>query len=86
MSIAGLNLPGACGVANNKGCILHIDATEEELKAVENVLKVKADVGTANFGSPFLGSCIIANSNGALVGKRSTGAEINRIVESLQLF
>ncbi|MEM5772970.1 MAG: translation initiation factor IF-6 [Candidatus Aenigmatarchaeota archaeon] len=82
-SIAGIKTVGACGIATNKGCLLHRDASEEEIKTVEDVLKVRADIGTANFGSPFVGSCIIANSKGALVGESTTGPEIARIQEAL---
>lgn len=84
-SIAGIQTVGSCGIATNKGCLLHRDAKEEEIKIVEDVLKVKVDIGTANFGSPFVGSCIIANSKGALVGESTTGPEIVRIQEALEL-
>jgi translation initiation factor 6 len=84
-SIAGIQTVGSCGIATEKGCLLHRDAKEEEIKIVEEVLKVKVDIGTANFGSPFVGSCIIANSKGALVGESTTGPEIVRIQEALEL-
>jgi len=84
-SIAKIKTVGSCGVATNKGCLLHRDVSEEEIKIVEEVLKVKADIGTANFGSPFVGSCCIANSNGALVGESTSGPEISRIQEALDL-
>jgi translation initiation factor 6 len=70
-------------VATNKGCFIHRDAKENEIKKIEEILKVKADIGTANFGSPFVGSCFFANSNGAVVGNSTTGPEIDRIYETL---
>jgi translation initiation factor 6 len=82
--IAGLRTVGACGVATNNGCLLHRDATEEEIKNVQSVLKVTVDIGTANFGSPFVGSCILANSKGILIGAKTTGPEIVRIQEALK--
>ncbi|MEM5879174.1 MAG: translation initiation factor IF-6 [Candidatus Aenigmatarchaeota archaeon] len=82
-NIAGVKTVGSCGIATNKGCLLHRDVSEEEIKIVEEVLKVKADIGTANFGSPFIGSCSIANSNGVLVGESTTGPEITRLQEAL---
>ncbi len=84
-SISNMEIVGSTGVATNKGCLLHRDATEEEIKKIEEILKVKCDIGTANFGSPFVGSCIFANSNGALVGESTTGPEIVRITEALDL-
>jgi len=82
-SVAGMTTAGSCGIASNRGCLLHRDANEKETENVENILKVDADIGTANFGSPFVGSCCLANSNGGLVGESTTGPEINRLMEAL---
>jgi len=81
--IAKMSMVGSCGMANNKGCLIHRDASEEEIEKIKNILKVETDIGTANFGSPFVGSCAIANSHGALVGESTTGAEITRLMETL---
>jgi translation initiation factor 6 len=85
LSLAGLDNIGSCGVATNRGCIVHRDASEEEIKKLERTLKVDADIGTANFGSPFIGGCIVANSNGVVMGNHTTGPEIARIMETLDL-
>jgi translation initiation factor 6 len=82
-SVAGMSIVGSCGIASNRGCLLHRDANEKEIENVENILKVNVDIGTANFGSPFVGSCCFANSNGGLVGESTTGPEINRLMEAL---
>jgi translation initiation factor 6 len=84
-SVAGMNTVGSCGVATNSGCLLHRDATEDEIKIVQSMLKVNTDIGTANFGSPFVGCCIIANAKGVIVGQSTTGPEANRILEALNL-
>lgn len=76
---------GSLSVVTNKGCLLHRDADEDEIKKVEEILKVKTDIGTANFGSPFVGSAVIANSKGAVVGEQTTGPEVVRIAETLDL-
>ncbi|MEM5790942.1 MAG: translation initiation factor IF-6 [Candidatus Aenigmatarchaeota archaeon] len=83
--IAGLNIVGSCGLATNKGCLLHRDASEKEIEIVENFLKVEVGIGTVNFGSPFVSSGIISNSNGILVGEKTTGAEIARIIEVFKI-
>jgi translation initiation factor 6 len=85
-TVAGMNTVGSCSVATNEGCVLHRDANEEEIQIIEKTLGVEVGLGTANFGSPFIGSCAIANSSGAAVGESTTGPEINRIMESLKLF
>lgn len=83
-TIAGLNIVGSCGVATNKGLLAHINCEEEEMEHLEEVLEVEGNIGTANFGSPFVGACIIANSEGVLVSNQTTGPETGRIVESLK--
>lgn len=83
--IARLSTVGSCGITTNRGCLLHRDAKEEEIKLIEDVLQVEVNIGTANFGSPFVGSCIVANSNAALTGLPTTAPELSRIAESLNL-
>ena len=84
-TVAGLDSVGSCGVATNTGCILHRDATDEEIKLIDSTLKVESDIGTANFGSPFVGSCSVGNSKGVVAGDSTTGPEITRIMEALKL-
>lgn len=85
-TLAKIDTVGSAGVATSAGCIVHRDATENEIKIVEDVLKVDVDIGTANFGSPFIGSCMIANKSGAVIGESTTGPEAQRIMETLELF
>jgi translation initiation factor 6 len=80
-SIAGLDTIGSVAVANNKGCLCHPDASSEEIKMLGDVLRVKVDVGTAGFGSPFIKSGIIVNSEGIVFSELSTGPEIGRFEE-----
>ena len=82
-SAAGMSTVGSAGIATNKGCLLHRDAREEEIKAAEEILKVNVDIGTANFGSPFVGCCLIANSYDLISGESTTGPEIVRVQEAL---
>jgi len=83
--VASLDIVGACGIATNKGCLLHRDVKESEAKKIEEVLGVKADIGTVNFGSPYVSSGLISNSKGAIIGDKTTGPEIVRITEALNL-
>ena len=83
-ALAALRAPGSCGVATNRGCVTHRDASEKEIELVRGLLKVKVNVGTVNFGSPFVGSGVIANSNGGLVGSLTTGPEVSNFVETLK--
>ena len=84
MKIAGLNVVGSVCIANNVGCLVHPNTTDEEGEKIKKILKVKSiNVGTANFGSPFVGACLIANSNGFITSYHTTGPELARIEEAL---
>ncbi|MEM3030952.1 MAG: translation initiation factor IF-6 [Candidatus Micrarchaeia archaeon] len=84
-SIAGYNTVGSVCVATNRGFLAHNDAGEEELRAIESVLKVKGGIGTCNMGVPFVGLCLVANSRGYLAGEPTTGFELARIDQALEL-
>jgi translation initiation factor 6 len=80
-TVAGLNIVGSTAAATNVGCLCHREAKEKEMKKIEQFLKVKVDVGTVGYGSPFIRSGIIVNSKGILYSDGTTGAEIGRIEE-----
>ena len=80
-TVAGLDIIGSSAVANNRGCLCHREATDEEMKKIKSLLKVNVDVGTAGYGSPFIRSSIIVNSNGIVFSELSTGPEIGRFEE-----
>ncbi len=84
-TIASLPIVGSCAIANNKGVVLHRDVKESEAKKAEKVLQVEADVASVNFGSPYVKSGILCNDYGALVGEKTTGPELARISEILQV-
>ncbi|MFB6207898.1 MAG: translation initiation factor IF-6 [Candidatus Nanohaloarchaea archaeon] len=82
--IAGIPSPGACGVANSHGVLLHRDTSEEEAELVRDVLEVEeVDIGTVNMGSPYIGSGLLANDSMILVGEDTTGPETGRIDRTL---
>ena len=81
--IAQMVTVGSVGVVTNRGGLVHVDTTEEELKELEKIFKVKIDIGTVNFGSIFIRSGLVANDKGVLVGSSTTGPEILRIQKAL---
>ena len=81
--IAQMATVGSVGVVTNRGGLVHVDTTEEELKELEKIFKVKIDIGTVNFGSVFIRSGLVANDKGVLVGSSTTGPEILRIQKAL---
>ena len=84
-SISGSALVGSNGVATNLGVLVNPLAKERDLALLREVLKVQADVGTVNRGTPYVRTGMTANSKGAVVGDETTGPELARIIETLQI-
>ncbi|MBP5685036.1 MAG: translation initiation factor IF-6 [Candidatus Methanomethylophilaceae archaeon] len=85
-SIAGVNTVGSVCRATNIGCVCHADASDEEMKLIQDVLKVECIRTTVNHGSRMLGAGILANSKGALIGDDTTPIEMGKIEEGLALY
>lgn len=83
--IANTSTVGSCIVLTKKGCLVHRDASETEIRKLENLFRLKTNIGTVNMGNPYVRSGIIANSQGYIIGKDTTGAEIMRIDSTLYL-
>ncbi|MBN1390492.1 MAG: translation initiation factor IF-6 [Candidatus Thermoplasmatota archaeon] len=84
-TIAGIKTVGSIAVTNSKGMIVHPKATDRDLEELKDLFGVEPYICTANFGSPHLGASMIVNDKGALVGSKSSGVELNRIENSLDL-
>ncbi|WP_313693246.1 translation initiation factor IF-6 [Halorarum halobium] len=82
-SLADVNTVGTAAVANNTGVLCHPQSGEEELEAVEEHLDVYADLGTVNYGAPLVGSGLLANDDGYVIGEDTTGPELGRIEDTL---
>ena len=82
-SIAGQGTVGMAAVVTNKGCLCHPKIDHAEQKQLESLFKVKAMIGTVNHGFPMIGSGLVANDHGVLIGKFTTGIEMGRIDEAL---
>ncbi|MBW6461774.1 MAG: translation initiation factor IF-6 [DPANN group archaeon] len=78
-----LSIIGSICITTNKGFLMNMHAEKEDFELVEQNIKVEGDIGTVNFGGPFVRSGLIANSNGYLIGNQTTGPEISRIDEAL---
>src|SRR3989338_2046241 len=72
-------LIGSGIVATNQAFIAHPETTDAELEQLKDLLKVEGDVGTVNFGNPYVRAGLLANSNGIIAGNLSSGPELNRI-------
>ena len=81
--LADVHTVGTAAVATNEGVLCHPKSREPELEAIEEVLDVRADIGTINYGAPLVGSGLLANDTGYVVGTDTTGPELGRIEETL---
>jgi translation initiation factor 6 len=81
--LAGVRTVGTAAVATNRGVLCHPKSTDEELDFLEDLLGVPADLGTINYGGPLVGSGLVANANGYVVGEDTSGPELGRIEDAL---
>jgi len=84
-TIAGINTVGMAAVATNKGVLCHPKLDDEEKKKLEDIFGVEVSIGTINHGVPYVGAGMVANRNGAITGSRTTGIEMGRIEDALDL-
>lgn len=83
-TIANRSYVGSLAVATNVGALVHLDAAEEEIRMLQDVLHVAVEPGTVNGGLLFPRSSIAANSRGAIVGALTTGPELMTISRVFQ--
>ncbi len=76
---------GSTSVATSKGVLVPPIQNKEELHWIEEVFGVPVSIGTINGGFPFIGSGLIANSQGAIAGVLSTGPELARVGLAFEL-
>ncbi|MDE1874371.1 MAG: translation initiation factor IF-6 [Candidatus Micrarchaeota archaeon] len=84
-AVGGFSTVGANNIMTNKGLAINNRATEHEKAHMESVTGMKSEQSTANLGSVSIGLCTVANSNGLVVGETTTGFELSRIAEALNL-
>ncbi len=82
-TIADMKMVGSLGVATNKGVLCHPHVKEEEIEMLEDLFDVPVSKGTANHGSGWIGTCMVANTIGAVIGNKTTPIEMGRIEEGL---
>lgn len=84
-TLAGIKTVGSAAVVTSKGVLCHPKASDEEMDLLEKLFQVEADIGTVNHGAPFIGAGVVSNANGAVTGTITTGPELNRIENALNL-
>lgn len=80
----GYTTVGANNMLTNKGMVIINSADDSDVNFVKARIPCVSQT-TANLGSPSLGLCAIANSKGVVAGAQTTGFELTRITEGLDL-
>lgn len=84
-TIAKLKTVGTAAIATNRGVLCHPKATVEDIEFMKTLFKVPVSRGTVNFGMGYVGAGALANSKGAVAGPETTGIELGRIEDALDL-
>jgi translation initiation factor 6 len=82
--IGSFDTVGANNILTNKGAVLNNSATDDDIEFVKSRIGCISQ-STANTGSSSIGLCAISNSKGVVVGGKTTGFELVRISEGLDL-
>lgn len=82
-TIGAVETVGMAAVVTSKGLLCHPKTSDEEKKVLEDLFDVDVMIGTVNHGLSMIGSGIVANSKGAIIGNLTTGIEMGRIEEAL---
>lgn len=84
-TVAGLYTVGSAAVVTPRGVLTHPKVDDEEIAQLKALFGLEVGIGTVNYGSPMIGSAVLANSKGAAFGTSSTGIEKGRVAEALGL-
>ena len=76
---------GANNILTNKGIAINNRSTDEEKEEIERITGFKPVMTTANTGGLGIGIGTISNSNGLVVGDSTTGFELTRIMDALDI-
>ena len=83
--IGGFKTIGANNILTNKGFALSNRAEDDEKESVDKLVGFNSIRTTANTGSLSIGLAAVCNSKGVVVGNETTGYELNRIIEALNV-
>lgn len=85
-TIAGSNTVGSVCSVTNKGCVCSVGASEEEIALLKDIFGTEVKKGSVNHGSKYVGSGLLCNSKGAVIGDETTPIEMGKIEDGLLLY
>ncbi|MCC6034976.1 MAG: translation initiation factor IF-6 [Desulfurococcaceae archaeon] len=77
--LVNTDLVGSVAVITDYGGVIHPDASDDDIKALRELMGVNVERATVNAGVVYVKSGIIANNKGVIIGGNTTGPEIFRI-------
>ncbi len=83
--IGGFKTVGANNILTNKGFVINNRATDMEKSRIDGLLGFESTRTTANTGSLSIGLSAVGNSAGVVAGENTTGYELNRIMDALNI-
>ncbi|KYK37240.1 MAG: translation initiation factor IF-6 [Theionarchaea archaeon] len=84
-TLGGFTTVGSIGVVTNKAGVFHPSLSDEDVEFAEEVLRIPCERATANMGVGYIRLCLLANSHGAIAGTQTTGPELVRIEDILEV-
>ncbi len=84
-SAGGFKTTGANNILTNSGFAINNRADDPEKDAADKATGFESVRTTANTGSLNIGLSVVGNSNGVVAGGSTTGFELNRIIEALNI-
>ncbi len=85
-TIGGIKTVGMAGFVTNKGLLVNSKIESHEFEKLERLFNIKPSICSVNKGSYMVGSAILFNTNGCLIGKDTTGYELGKISDGLGLY
>lgn len=82
-TIGGIKTVGSVSVLTKKGMLVTPTISEDEQSFLSDLFGVQVKSGTANFGSIYVGTSVLANSKGIATGEATTSIELGRIDDTL---
>lgn len=83
--IGGFKTVGANNILTNNGFVINNRASDQEKARLDKLVGFESVSTTANTGYVNIGLSVIANSKGLVAGDSTTGFELARIMEGLNL-
>lgn len=74
---------GSAAVVTNNGLLLPGTVSDKEAAELEELFDTPSRTGSVNYGVKMVGTGVLANSNGFVAGRDTSGPEMGRIEEAL---